>query len=1246
MTREDRFLQSAAHAVMRDLGGEMKTGFVGILVLWIAGLAYAQTSTGSLTGLVEDQQQSVIAEANIVVTNIQTNAVLRVQTSSAGLYSVSSLQPGEYRITVEKAGFERAFVGSVQIETGTTRTVNVQLRIGATSTAVEVQAPAEMLSLNSPTLSSVADKKLAQDIPYPERSALELATLTPGVQGDPQYSGGIQSEVPGVFTQPITPGGSLAISGGRPGSASQLVDGFDVTLSGYPRAGVTFSADSIHEVTVQENGLPAQYGRTGGGIINQSTASGTSQYHGSVSWRHIDPFLEVNTFGSASPPNRHQNLFGATFGGPVPLPSMKQNTFFFTSVEPLRATDKNLIRRRVATPDELQGRFHNSLDLLDQTILKTQGYAAALAAPRVGGIYYQFNLNPQGFPIGKQLTPSTKYVHVPNDDISAQVMANPVAQFLNSLQPTPSNPGLFMRFLHPDGSYDSDGNNALTDRAVTNTDNRYNIRVDHDFRDSDHVFVRYTRVPVSGIRYDFFGPSSPANQIATDAITSQNAAINYTRTFGGSRVNELRVSYLRSDRMRGPTASSLNKDYGAMLGLTPAVLGAGFPTFAFGNGLSSIGSGGNQPDGGRSLDVNFGVGDDFSMLLGKHTIKFGGEWRALQLNRFDTSNLYGGQYSFNRNLTNSGSNGGSSLATFDLGLISGYAIRTPQPFYYRWKYLGLYIQDDWKVLPKFTLNFGMRYNLETPRKEKNDLQGTVFPGVPGTLNGQPTSGAFLFSGHNGLAETLWPTNYHGFEPRIGFAYAPTNFMTVRGAYSLIHTPLSGIGNSVVPDLASTALIIGNAQGGANPNAWVNYITNPVSIGSIPGTLTSGPLLSFSSSGYLPFVNQSDAVPYVQLWSFSLQFQAGSRTVIETSYSGQHGVHLFAPPVDVNVPPLNALLAGIAAHRDFNARTIANQFYPGTNMTLIESLRPYQQFYNNPILSAYDRTASSNYNGFYARVQHRAVAGLTLIGSFTWAKSMDNASSGSLDSTVTDVYGFSHPQIPYTLNGERSLSTFDIPVHVSGAYTWDLPIGKNRALNLHSGLLNDLLGGWKTSGIFSAQSGYPLWVVLGTPGYFISTTPGGKVGGLGTAIQDAFLRPNIVPGQPLVNPNWRSDPFGINGGGYLNPAAFAVPGSLDNPALGNAPRTLGGARNPRTIYYDLSVRKSFAIGERVRLQLRADAINALNHTNFFLGSGSSSQHTLTSSLNAATGQYTLNTNFGDISAVNGGRSIGLGIEITF
>jgi hypothetical protein len=701
------------------------------------------------------------------------------------------------------------------------------------------------------------------------------------------------------------------------------------------------------------------------------------------------------------------------------------------------------------------------------------------------------------------------------------------------------------------------------------------------------------------------------------------------------------LSYLRSERFRGPTAASLNKDYGAMLGLTPAVLGAGFPTFAYGQGLSAIGSGGTQADGGRSLDVNFGIGDDFSMLLGKHTIKFGGEWRALQLNRLDTSNLYGGQYSFNRNLTNSGTLGGSSLATFDLGLISSLAIRTSQPFYYRWKYLGVYVQDDWKVLPKLTLNFGMRYNLETPRQEKNDLQGSVVADVPGTLNGVAATGAFLFSGHKGMPETLWPTNYHGLEPRVGFAYNPLHFVTVRGSYSLIHTPLSGIGNSVVPDLASTALSIGGAQGGVDPTQWVNYMTNPVSTGGrVPTTLTSGPLLTFSSTGYLPFVNQSDAVPYVQLWSFSLQFQAGGRTVVETAYSGQHGVHLFAAPVDVNIPPLNTLLADISANANMNARNIPNPYGLG-NMTLLESQRPYPQFFNNPIMSAFDRTASSNYNAFYARVQHRAATGLTLIGSFTWSKSLDNASSGSLDTTVTDSYGFAHPQLPYTLKGERSLSTFDTPVHVSAAYTWDLPIGRNRALNMGNGLLNSLLGGWKTSGIFSAQSGYPLWVVLGTPGYFVSTAAGStNIGGNGTAIQDAFLRPNIVPGVPLINPNWRQDPFGVNGGGYLNPAAFTTPGAPGSPALGDAPRTLGNARNPRTIYYDLSVRKSFDVGERVRLQIRADAINVLNHTNFFLGSGSTSQHTLNSSLN------NLNVNFGDISAVNGGRSIGLGIMVTF
>jgi hypothetical protein len=523
------------------------------------------------------------------------------------------------------------------------------------------------------------------------------------------------------------------------------------------------------------------------------------------------------------------------------------------------------------------------------------------------------------------------------------------------------------------------------------------------------------------------------------------------------------------------------------------------------------------------------------------------------------------------------------------------------------------------------------------------------------------TGAFAFSGQNGLGKTLWPINYKGFEPRLGFSWLPRPFMTVRSSYALIHMPLSGNTNSVIPDLVSPALSLGGTKGGVNPNAYVNYITNPVNVPSpLPGVRTGGPLFSYVASagssgsttvGELPNIAQTDTVPYVQLWSFSTQFQLGSSTVLEFDYAGQHGVHLFSPPVDTNVPSLSTLVSNLQAHKDFNTANIPNAYGLG-NQSLISSLRPYQQFATNVIESAFDRVSGSNYNAFYLRTQHTAGKSLTVLGSFSWSKSMDDASSGALDQTVTDVFGYSYPQLPYTRAGEYSLSTYDIPVIVNVASVWNLPTNRGDRFGSNHRFLNTIIGGWQTSGRFTAQSGYPVRVLLGGPGYFVSTAAvatgaAPKYGGLGTAIQDANLRPNIVPGQRLIKANWKQDPFGYNGGGYLNYNAFAMPGSIDNPQIGNATRTLGGARNPRNINLDLSLRKSFSLSpERVRLQLRADALNALNHTNYFFGT-TTANHNLYSGISSTTVNTPIeNTAFGNITSAGPARIVALGAFVTF
>jgi hypothetical protein len=1231
--------------------------FVLLIGLLKGDFILAQASSGTITGLVVDQKNGAVSDAEVTVTGADGTFSTRTVTGKEGIYSVPSLAPGVYTVQIQAKGFSQNRISDVNVSSGGVTKVDAVLQVGSVTETVTVTSETELLSPSSATLQTTVDQSTIVDLPFPERSTLAAVLFAPGVVGDAQANDNIGSELPNAYSGPIAPAAGLTIGGSREGANPQLVDGSDLTLVGYPRTGVTFSGDAIRSITVQSVGLPAQYGRSGGGVVNQASKAGTDQYHGALRWRHRDPFFELvspNTGGA--PPAEHLNLFTIAVGGPVPLPFHKHRTFFFAAFEPLRNTNGGYQRKRFLTPDELAGRFNNSYDLLNTTILKNQGYAAAVAAPRAGGVYYQFARNAQGFPVGPRL-PTAQWVQAPNNDISALAAQNPMTKYLLSMQPTPDKSTKFARFIYPDGHYDPDGMNGFGIRGVTTNDNRYSFRIDENLTDKDRIFVRYSNVPVSGTRYDYNGPDSPMETVAAESVKSDNIAVNYVRTISANKVNEFRMTYLRNNDHIGPTPASLAQDFGAAVGLPSAVRGVGMPGFNFNNNLSRLGQGDAY---GTTINENYGFGDDFSILLGKHSIKFGFDYRAMQLNRYDENNLYGGNFACNTSLMNQGSTASSCVAGYMMGLFGSYTVNIPHNYYYRWKYGAAYVQDDWRILPKLTINAGLRYNIETPRMEKYNYQGSFVPYGTGSLNGVPAAGGFAFSGTNGLPDTLWPINYGGFEPRIGFAYQPKNFMTVRAAYTLMHTPLTGLGNNIVPNLTSGALTIGNnGAGGANAGSWVNLVTNPVAA-STAGTappVSSNLLESWNGTTYLPSINQSKSVPYVQLWSLSLQFQVSKNAVIETDYVGQKGTHLYSTPVPINDPSIQVLLDNIKARTNFN---LTSKDKWGNTSNALQKLRPYAQFNANPIYTAFDRTAGSNYHALYITGKQRTNYGLTLFTSFSWSKSMDDASSGmgGPGDTQLDVYGYLYPQ-GYTTVGDYSLSAFDVPAHLSLGYVWDVPIGRGKRWFANTPRWADLLvGGWNTSSSLTMQSGYPLSIVAGSAGrsagYFCSSsthTPSASAPACnyGTALNDVSLRPNRVPGVPLFKKDWKKDPFGTStGGGIINPAAFTMPGSLDNPQFGNLPRTLGDARNPRSITANASLRKRFDVTpERVKLELWTDVINVLNHQNYFIQNNVPNVHGVFTTILPDGSGFNVNPQFGTASALAPGpRQINLGIALTF
>lgn len=1230
-----------------------------LLVCALAMPAWAQTGQGAITGRVTDNNGAVIPKATVQVINNSTNVVLSTETNNQGLYNVQSLNPGQYAITVSDAGFDSERITSITVSAAQTANIDVVLKVGKANQTVTVSAQASLLSTSSSQVSTTIDHQIVQNLPYPQSGALEAVLLAPGVTSSyPGTTGGISPEEPQTTTGDEEAGAQITVGGASPGTSSIQLDGSEITMASFPRAGVNMSGPMVSEMTVITSGTSAMYGLTSGGQIIETSRAGGDQYHGILFWRHNDPFFNAFPASSTAASDQHENFFGADAGGPVLIPRIytgrgNNKTFFFVGVEPTRIRTSTGSRGAWNTVADVQGQLHNTLHLLNSSILDSQGYTAALAAPRVGGIYTNSTVNGQGFPNGPLGSAPAQQETGPSglDDVSAELANNPFAKFVMSLLPTPSNPGPYVIYDNPQGTYDLSGHNASYKRGVVDMDNRYSIRIDHQFNSRNSIFGRYTVEPISGPRYFGVLPSNPMDQVQDDTVTSKDIATGYTLILSSTLVNNLHYALMRSIENRTPPASALTEDFGAKYGLTAATVGKGFPDVGSLDSFSYIVGNAAYFD---NVDENFDLGDVLSWTKGKHLLQFGGDTRWIESNQYDTSYEYGGKYSFSATMTNttgtSAGSGGSSLATLDLGDIYSYqASPVEVPGYYRWRYYALFAQDDWRVFPNLTLNLGLRWGVETPRKEKFNNQALM---VPSTMV-NPTSAAFCFSGSCGLGRGLWPTNWYGFEPRLGFSYVPMPKVTVRGAYGLFRTPLTGYENTPDPDFNVASTTVGNQTGGTTPGSTVNYITNPVpklvsSYTALNGS--RGPF--YSSEGFNPdYVDQSDAVPYMQNWDFSIQYELTPQTLVQTSYEGSKGTHLIGAfgsfTTAENVPSLATLQANVAAGVNLGGTAIVPAGTVGVaGENVLQALNPYPGFANESMPEIYPRYGASAFNSFSSEIVHRYGAGLSMLVYYRWSKSLDNVPNDIGGTSFGNVQ-YAVAQNPHSAFNEWSVSAFDTPSMLKGGYNYELPFGTGREFHTGSNLLNQVIGNISTSGIVTWQSGLPSYVDMGVVGNFTSFTPTGTnptpIGiepGVtspvctttsycaGSALPTGYqMRPNLVPGVPLINPNWKKNPFGLGSGAttpYLNAAAFAAPGALGAPVLGDAPRTLSGARGPRTFFCDMNVTKGISFKERYQVNLTALATNVFNHAEFIVNNTNtleSSQTNVTSGASAPTINYT-------------------------
>jgi hypothetical protein len=1180
-----------------------------------ATLAVAQTNKGGIAGTVTDRTGAVIPGATVTITNLGTGATVVQVTSSKGTYSAPMLDPVFYSVLVELSGFKKSQVPRVKVDTATNMNVNVKLEIGGMTDEVVVTAEAKLVNSDSGTHGQTISEREIVEMPLNNRSVLDLALSVPNV------SGATGTEDPSFDSELPAPGMNLFVNGGRAGSTSILADGAPNTGVGLGRALVTFSPDTVQEFTVQTSNFSAEFGQTGGGVVNMTTKSGTNEYKGLASWNHRNPALAAAPFTTATvnrpTPNLKQNNGAFTLGGPLKIPGYdgRNKTFFYIAYEPRSKYDaQNPTNSLVPTEAMRRGDFSNLVSV-------PGGLTTRDVAQRFNLQFTPVTLYNQYVQVGTQLlrpvlAAGASYPAFPNNQIPASM-----------LDPTSVS---LLQYLPKAGDYflDGDGNlrNYSSQQFIRSKEHRFTVKLDHQITSRNRASLRLTHVPVRGDRGrgDFQVGRDELNTGGTDYSQSRQVLFTDTHTFGTSLINDLRVNYTygRFTRNFPPGFDTeTGRNFSTELGL-PSLTKGGLPEFITGGG--NIGW--SQSQQNENAEHSYNIANNVSMVRGNKTWKFGFDLLQQNLKTVPMFGAAGGRYEFNRNRTLSNSNGattGDGGAEFAQYLLGVYGLATLRdsliPYEYQWNSAAAYIQNDWKVKKNLTLNLGLRYTVQLPRTEKFNRQGAFRPDLakdyplpaPVTLpDGRTITTAtvipFAYSGLGGRSRHITPIDWKGLEPRFGFAWVPnfswneTGKFVVRGGYGLSHMSLTGQGRNPTPDFAS----------GTTAYTFNTRVTDPTYVARLCcnkpqwSAQTPEQVLNIPSDGlrYLdalplagtaPAVSPNARIPYVQSWSTTFSYELFRKTVVELSYLGSRGSHLFLPPVNVNTVPsgladiylgrgLNPLdnVADPLGRRDSAGNVIQfSQGYLGAKYLGYEGL--------NVML---DASGTSQRHAGTISIRRQS-SNFSFSTNYTYGKGKDNASdSGGVrfgDFNPGRTNG--HASLGAPLEDDWSVSTYDIKHNFSATFLADLPFGRGKRFASNpSKLLQALVGGWSLSGAGRIQGGTPLVVVLRDDNR------------LGVEGNVRAIRPDLVPGVPLKNPLWsKSCPVGQICEPYFNPAAFMRPAK---GTLGNAPRTIDGARWPTQHFLDLSIQKNFEMGKggKRKIQFRVDAINVLNHPVFKFG----------------------------------------------
>lgn len=1117
-----------------------------ILTLFLAAAvcAFAQVSSGTITGYVHDSSDAAIVGAKVTIVQTSTSEQRQTVTNERGEFNAPYLHPGTYAVTVTMDGFKGQTLTGIVLTVDKTVTIPIVLQPGIVNQSVEVTAAAPLVDSATSSLGQVIDNKKIIDLPLNGRNPFALGLLS----GYAVPVKGVASNLPFIA------------GGGRWQTNDVLLDGIDnntmSTNGGIGINGINYtpSVDAVSEFKVKTNNYSAEFGRSAGTIVSATTKSGTNDLHGAA-WEFVrnDIFDANNFFSNAAGAPRQpfkQNQFGFTFGGPVVIPKIyhgRNKTFFFVDYEGLRrATSASSSLEDLPPIPFRNGDF--------------SAYGHAIYDPRTR------HIGPNGLVIATAF---------PNNQIPSSLL-NPGALATLALLPQPNY-----------GAPGAQASNYLHIASQPFDSNQYDVRVDHQFSEKNSLFGRYSRALQTNVNPgNFAGFIGGGTNNINNSISS---ILDDTYVFTPNLVNEARAGYTRHNGSFEVAGISQGVDFAAKNGISmypfPIQM---FPNIVFAySGLASgtqeftgLGSGGPN----LNIENTFQVSDDLTWNKGSHSFKMGADLRR---RRFDT--VYGGGQTIFGSIFSSSSNdpgSGAPLADFLLGdpaQLTGTQLLDWARL--RDVYTGAYFQDDWKLLPRLTLNVGIRYELFTQPVDARN-RGALFDAA----NGQ-----FIVPGQAGFSNAIVDGHDKNFAPRFGFAYSASSRWTVRGGTGVFYGPRESNQQTTVfgsnPPNAPTVITPSvSASGTLTPPMT---LSTPIQVGP-----TNPDLSTFTPQNPLgllirtaDFANSRPARIYQ--WNLGIQYQAMRDLVLEAAYSATRGT-LLTTRVNLNQIPWERAMAGFTSQADRMFPNVGNQVVMDSSM------------------------GNNFYNALNLRAEKRMSHGLNFLVNYTWSKNLESNGTGG-NSAMVQNGGTTNPLDSWNLHKEKSYAAMDLPHVFVASAGYELPFGAGKPWASQNRFARLLVGGWQLNGIFTGESGFPTDIrssrVAATNQLFAT-----------------FNVPDLVLGQSMYLSNPGPD-------GWLNPAAFSQPGQVANvkgtpiTKFGDLARRAG--RGPSTKNLDFSVFRNFVIRERISLQFRAEAFNLTNTPAFFLPSASSPVLTIG------------NPTFGKLTASSAtGRQLQFGLKLLF